>query len=62
MSQKTVKRRASGIQPQCGSPVLNCCLTPIQKKSFKQWILLIDQHSMPFKITTIWQMASILAT
>jgi len=54
VSQKTVKRRVSGIRPQRGSAASNCRLTPIQEESLKQWILLMDQRSIPPRIATVW--------
>ena len=61
VSRKTVKRRASGIQPRRGTPALNRRLTLIQEESLKQWILSMDQRGMPPRIATVRQMASILA-
>jgi len=62
VSQKTVKRRISGIKPKRGSAAPNCRLIPLQEESLKQWILSMDQRGMPPRIATVRQMASILAT
>ena len=38
----TARRRTAGVQPKHGFYAINRLLTPIQKNSLKQWILLMD--------------------
>ena len=61
MPQTTAQQRNKGIKAQRGFIAPNCRLTPAQKESLNQWILLMDQHGMPFRATTVRQMASLLA-
>ena len=60
--QTTARRCIAGIAPKRGFAAPNRRLTLAQKKSLKQWILSINQHSMPPRIATVQQMASLLAT
>ena len=60
--QTTARRCIAGITPKCSSIAPNCRLTPAQKETLKQRILSIDQCGMPPRNSTIWQMASLLAT
>ena len=60
--RSTAQLRVKGIQPKCGSIAPNCCLTPVQEESLKQWILLMGQRGMLLKIATVRQMADILVT
>jgi hypothetical protein len=49
----TARRRAASVQLKRSSRASNCLLTPVQEDSLRQWVLSIDQCSMPSKIATI---------
>jgi hypothetical protein len=59
--RRTPMRRVAGIKPKLGSFAPNCRLIPREEESLKQWILSMDQRSMPPRNATVRQMASILA-
>jgi hypothetical protein len=62
VNKDTLKRRIAGIPPRRGTSAKNRLLLPTEERYLIQQILSMDKRGLPPSVTTIREMASLLAS